>query len=1191
MNLPRLALSVLPMRHSSTPAPHCRALVRSEPSRRYGVPPGLLRSPLLQLLFSRWMHRHCLSEWYRFSDVLFLEFCGTFQATVQDVIGYAASAMWPSFLSIHWANVLFRTFGVAHQYGPQSLLSPFSLSQHPTSADRPGVLLPLHTTSAATTHSAIEAAYASVWSTLATLTRNDQRRPIPSCVFAAPHTYQAEYIQHRLASASQVPAQNQPHITLLTSAIPLSALVSRLAGPDSQVRLWMLSTSSSPPALSPYAAIRFRNVFAPALRRYKAFPCRSEPVLQGDVGTQGRALCEAEFSRIWAAEVTVRRDALSPCWDPRRRVITRRRRKWELVEQSWDRVNSALDYSTAKHIRKIADLRLTNVSVSQLGSFVYVAWVKGDGRVYIGQTGGRSKRRSVGQRGREHVRTGMDLVRLRHGQKIHVPSDLYQLLRRVGVENLVITPLESVPPHKLDEREMWWIRKWGLGQVLNRQLPSLKSEKWSFLYRRKVWERELQERGGSVLSLAREIIASPRTLNTPGAYPPPLQLLVVSATARLLSASEHRRLFDAVRQWFIIHHKVVLPYRVPFRVPLLQASAKPTVLAKITEVFRAAHFWPAPLQDFLLSRVKVISGKTPKVKNLLISSKPPDACTDVLFQPHPQVAYVHGHAVFRDPNVLTSLHRRLSLAVFGQNLKNSTVPPWPRIYADNKKSVYKFAETLPDHRAAVFDQLILPITRALEFEYQAISSATPRHLHSSFITRQRRLLPPFLKVMFFDKANEVIDFGCHFFWKIVHAQLLYGSPRFREVARFSSSTDANFFLFWRTMDGFCLSQLGTYFALSRLKGLSALHPDEALRAFGIFQRHKKSTMYHNQCKLVETRAIHQLKRSYPQWDRLALPTAHLFPTLTAAHLRKRTSPDPSSLPTFLPTPPLPYGSAFFIHVSEEPPAQPAYHYPSRLLPEPKQPLGVPDVLPVRKFKSKEFAVPQVVKFREIVRHAASPVKITAKFVSRALTVLWKLAVTHCPAFEFVGLESFVDRVREWRTRGYTGTPTELDLVEMFPNVPRDDIPVAIQFFYDRVTEALNLGPTASFNLHRDNLRALDFFGAKSKNPSFVSFSLSDVLSYMGFELLCNDAFAFYSSIFRQTTGTAIGGSLSAQFASMVVMYRERDLHADPFFQDIPLCRYRDNYGTLSPSAEFLSSLCTRLATALGMQVTVETQGT
>ena len=61
-------------------------------------------------------------------------------------------------------------------------------------------------------------------------------------------------------------------------------------------------------------------------------------------------------------------------------------------------------------------------------------------------------------------------------------------------------------------------------------------------------------------------------------------------------------------------------------------------------------------------------------------------------------------------------------------------------------------------------------------------------------------------------------------------------------------------------------------------------------------------------------------------------------------------------------------------------------------------------------------------------------------------------------------------------------------------MPRDDISVAIQFFFDRVTEALHLGPTASFDIHRNNLRPLDFLGTKSNSPSFLSFSLSDVLS-------------------------------------------------------------------------------------------------
>ena len=95
---------------------------------------------------------------------------------------------------------------------------------------------------------------------------------------------------------------------------------------------------------------------------------------------------------------------------------------------------------------------------------------------------------------------------------------------------------------------------------------------------------------------------------------------------------------------------------------------------------------------------------------------------------------------------------------------------------------------------------------------------------------------------------------------------------------------------------------------------------------------------------------------------------------------------------------------------------------------------------------------------------------------------------------------------------------------------------------------------------------------------------------MEFELCFNDAFVFHSSIFRQKTGTAIGGSLSAQFASLVVMCRERTLHEDTFFHNIPLCRYRDNYGTLSSGADFLDNLCVKLSSALSMKVTIKAQG-
>ena len=56
------------------------------------------------------------------------------------------------------------------------------------------------------------------------------------------------------------------------------------------------------------------------------------------------------------------------------------------------------------------------------------------------------------------------------------------------------------------------------------------------------------------------------------------------------------------------------------------------------------------------------------------------------------------------------------------------------------------------------------------------------------------------------------------------------------------------------------------------------------------------------------------------------------------------------------------------------------------------------------------------------------------------------------------------------------------------------------------------------------------------------------------------------------------------------MYCERARHDDDLFNDIPLCRYRDKYGTLSQGEQFLKQLCEKLSLALSMKITVQSQG-
>ena len=61
----------------------------------------------------------------------------------------------------------------------------------------------------------------------------------------------------------------------------------------------------------------------------------------------------------------------------------------------------------------------------------------------------------------------------------------------------------------------------------------------------------------------------------------------------------------------------------------------------------------------------------------------------------------------------------------------------------------------------------------------------------------------------------------------------------------------------------------------------------------------------------------------------------------------------------------------------------------------------------------------------------------------------------------------------------------------------------------------------------------------------------------------NDTFVMCWSIFAQALGTAIGGSTSAQYASMVVAKKEIDLNSSSL---PPIVRYRDNFLVLVPQS-------------------------
>ena len=162
-------------------------------------------------------------------------------------------------------------------------------------------------------------------------------------------------------------------------------------------------------------------------------------------------------------------------------------------------------------MKKLHSLRSTCALVKTPECWIYRLWCLKDGRSYIGQTGVRGGFRRTADRGRNHVRLGADYFRgwVPANAHIFLPAKVYWWICMKGPENFIITPLEFVAPSWATVREAWWMKKWGLGSLSNKDISNMRGGKWDFLVQRKVRSKETTQAGGSLLRIARDIASSP----------------------------------------------------------------------------------------------------------------------------------------------------------------------------------------------------------------------------------------------------------------------------------------------------------------------------------------------------------------------------------------------------------------------------------------------------------------------------------------------------------------------------------------------------------------------------------------------------------------------------------------------------------------------------------------------------------
>ena len=206
----------------------------------------------------------------------------------------------------------------------------------------------------------------------------------------------------------------------------------------------------------------------------------------------------------------------------------------------------------------------------------------------------------------------------------------------------------------------------------------------------------------------------------------------------------------------------------------------------------------------------------------------------------------------------------------------------------------------------------------------------------------------------------------------------------------------------------------------------------------------------------------------------------------------------------------------------------------------------------------------ILKLREVLTQAAHLLAPGNGLMGRALSQFWKFVLTVLKPGELLSMRDILQLMRQWHEtvrqprKGEKAFWLELDLVEMFPRIPRHAVIAAREFLHSKLGSPdtkYTRGPLRLW-IAKSKARGADS-NCTCNKQSFRELCFADIVHCCKFELSCNTQFVCLSSILQQIAGVPIGGTCSAQLASLTLYARELE-HARPI-PATPSIRYCDNF--------------------------------
>ena len=159
---------------------------------------------------------------------------------------------------------------------------------------------------------------------------------------------------------------------------------------------------------------------------------------------------------------------------------------------------------------------------------------------------------------------------------------------------------------------------------------------------------------------------------------------------------------------------------------------------------------------------------------------------------------------------------------------------------------------------------------------------------------------------------------------------------------------------------------------------------------------------------------------------------------------------------------------------------------------PKQeprPLPAPNCQLLIKYNSNEQASPPLITMREALTYASPPFQFFWKLMGRALTLFWKIAVNVLTSNAPHHQTKVGTTIPNMNTDERKLLWTEMDVKEMFPEIPKPDIIPAFTGIHTQLVERKRQGPV-EFYIQKDGNRKMD-------NPSHVSRDFFQQKNFLG----------------------------------------------------------------------------------------------